>query len=113
MAPKMTLEPAPRPVSIRTGDAVIGESADALVLREGEHDPVIYVPRAAVEEAFLEASETRTRCPHKGEARYFHVSTPAGLLRDAAWSYETPMAPVEALAGRLAFDPERVAVETL
>lgn len=113
MAPKMTIEPATRPVAVRAGDAVIGESAAALVLNETGHDPVLYLPREAVDAAFLERSEKRTTCPHKGEASYYHISTPSGLMRDAAWSYEDPKPEVEAIRGRLAFDVSRVAVEAL
>ncbi|MEM7668831.1 MAG: DUF427 domain-containing protein, partial [Pseudomonadota bacterium] len=50
---------------------------------------------------------------HKGDASYFHVSTKSGLIRDAAWSYETPIAGMEQIAGLIAFGHDKVAVEVL
>ena len=66
---------------VRAGGAVIGESRAALVLEEPGHDPVVYFPRADIGMAFLDPSETRTRCPHKGEARYFHIAAKSGRSR--------------------------------
>ena len=37
--------------------------------------------------------------------------TGAGVIEDAAWSYETPRAGAERIAGLIAFDSRRVAVE--
>jgi Xaa-Pro aminopeptidase len=113
MADAFTVTPAGGVHVIRTGDAVIAETKAALVLDEPGHDPVIYFPREDVAMEFLDRSETRTHCPHKGDATYFHIAAQAGRVEDAAWSYESPVAGAEAIAGYLAFDPEKVAVERL
>lgn len=98
---------------VRAGGAVIAESRTALQLDEAGHDPVIYFPRGDVAMAFLETSATRTRCPHKGAARYFNITSPGTTLRDAAWSYEEPVDGADRIAGHLAFDTEKVTVERL
>jgi uncharacterized protein (DUF427 family) len=54
----------------------------------------------------LERSDTTTRCPFKGQASYFTMRE--GHVKDAAWSYEHPYEEHGELAGRIAFDPERV-----
>ncbi len=98
---------------VRAEGAVIAESRAALELAEGTLPPVIYFPRGDVAMAFLEPSDRVTHCPHKGETVYFHIAGPAGQVSNAAWSYETPLPGVAAIAGHLAFDPELVAVERL
>ncbi|MEM9046003.1 MAG: DUF427 domain-containing protein [Pseudomonadota bacterium] len=109
---EITIEPAESMVVVRAGGAVIVESVDALILRETGYDPVFYFPR---EDAltFLEASTTRTTCPHKGEASYFNIVTKSGPIQDAAWSYETPVDGMDVIKELIAFGHERVAVEQL
>ncbi|WP_099826735.1 DUF427 domain-containing protein [Oceaniglobus indicus] len=88
---------------VRAGGAVIGESKRALELTEGDRAPVVYFPRADIAMAFLEPSSSSTHCPLKGDATYYSVQTKSELIRDAAWSYETPKPEAEAIAGHLAF----------
>lgn len=88
---------------VRADGAVIAESANALELLEDGHLPVIYFPPSDVATAFLDATETRTTCPRKGEASYFAVTTMSKTLEDAAWSYETPKEDAARIAGYIAF----------
>lgn len=111
MTDHITIAPAGGTWVVRAGGAVIGESADALELREGGHEPVIYFPRGDVAMAFLDPSEKGTHCPHKGDARYFSIATRSTTLPDAVWSYEDPKDGVAEIAGHLAFAHEDVAVE--
>ncbi|MFN3824124.1 MAG: DUF427 domain-containing protein [Pseudorhodobacter sp.] len=98
---------------LRAGDAVLGESRAAVELSEGSRAPVIYFPRADTAMVFLDPSPRRSTCPHKGEAVYFSIVTPAGRIEDAAWSHESPPESLARIAGHLAFDAERVTVEQL
>jgi uncharacterized protein (DUF427 family) len=98
---------------VRAEGAVIAESRTALELTEGGRAPVIYFPRADIAMAVLEPAERVTRCPHKGSTVYFHITGPAGRIGDAAWSYETPLPGVAAIAGHLAFDPGLVTIERI
>lgn len=97
----------------RAEGAVIAESRAAFELAEGSYAPVIYFPRADVAMPFLEHSARQTSCPHKGETVYFHIAGPGGRIADAAWSYETPLPGVAAIAGAIAFDANLVTVERL
>ena len=99
----ITITPAEGTWVVRAGGAVLGESTEALELREGSYPPVIYFPRSDIAMAFLEPSEKSTTCPHKGEASYFSIVTPATTLDDAVWTYETPIDDVADIAGHLAF----------
>lgn len=98
---------------VRAGGAVLGESANAVELTEGDYPPVIYFPREDLAMAFFEASDTRSHCPHKGDASYYTIHAKSGPITDAAWSYETPKDGLEDIAGHLAFHTDRVAVEQL
>jgi uncharacterized protein (DUF427 family) len=96
---------------VRAGGAVLAETRNALELHEGTAAPVIYFPRADVAMAFLDRSTTRSRCPFKGEATHFDIVTKSTTIKDAAWSYDTPGDGLTAIAGHLAFHPDRVTVE--
>ena len=98
---------------VRAGGAVIGESKRALELREGDYPPVIYFPKEDLGMAFLEASETVSHCPYKGDASYFSIQTKSTLIKDSGWSYETPKPGVEAIKGHIAFYPQKATVEKL
>lgn len=91
--------------TVRAGGAVLGESANALELIEDGYDPVIYFPRDDIAMAFLDASDTRTTCPKKGEASYFSIEAKNRTLTDAVWSYENPKEDVTRIKGYLAFKP--------
>lgn len=111
MADHIKIRPAGGTWVVRAGGAVLGESTNALELVEGDYPPVIYFPREDIAMAFLDPTETRSICPYKGEASYFSIIAKSGAIRDAAWSYEAPIAGMDEIAGHLAFFPEKVAVE--
>ena len=69
----------------------IAESDRPKMVFETGLPPRPYLLRSDVLPGVLEHSETKTWCPYKGEATYWHVRTPDGLAEDAAWSYETPL----------------------
>ncbi|MEJ6395309.1 DUF427 domain-containing protein [Gymnodinialimonas sp. 2305UL16-5] len=99
--------------TVRAGGAVLAESTKALEVNEGSYGPVIYFPRDDIGMAFLEKTDSTTRCPHKGTASYYTVSGPDGDVVDAAWSYEDPINGMEQIKDHVAFYTDRVAVEKL
>ena len=113
MADAITIRPAQGTWVVRAGGAVLGETSRAVELLEDGHGPVIYIPREDIGMAFLDPSATRTTCPRKGEASYFDIVTKSGTIRDAAWSYETPIAGAEGIAGYLAFYPDKATIERI
>lgn len=98
---------------VRADGAVIGESRAAQELTEGRSNPVIYFPRADLAMELMDRTTTQSTCPYKGVASYFSITTESGTIRNAAWSYETPKLGVEAIAGHLAFYPDKVTIENL
>jgi uncharacterized protein (DUF427 family) len=97
-------------VRVRARGELLADTAHALLLEEGSLPPVFYIPRGDVHMDRLAPSATASRCPFKGDASYF--SAAAGPA-DVAWSYETPLPEVAAIAGHLAFHPDKVEIETV
>lgn len=113
MSEKFTIAPAAGVHVVRAGGAIIGETSRALILHENGYDPVVYFPREDAGMEFLDPSDTRTTCPHKGEATHYHIAAKSGPIKDAAWSYETPMDGAGAIAGYVAFYSDKATVEAL
>ena len=101
------VEPTPRRVRVLIGGQLVADSRRSLRVLETSHPPTYYVPREDVRSDLLRASSHRTVCEYKGVASYWSVVVPDGLVQDAAWSYETPAAGYEQIAGHLAFYPAR------
>lgn len=100
----ITIGPAEGTWVVRAGGAVIAESANALKLSEGDRPVVIYFPRSDVAMAFLDSSEHRTSCPHKGDATYFDIVSKSKTYSNAVWSYESPKDDMARIKDHLAFD---------
>lgn len=111
MAAHIKITPAKGIWVIRAGGAVLGESTAALELTEGDYPAIIYFPRDDIAMALTEKSDTTSHCPHKGDASYYSIQTKSTLIKDAAWSYETPLADMEQIKDHLAFYPGKVTIE--
>jgi len=83
--------------------AIIGESSNALELREGGLAPVIYFPRADITMSFFDPVAHSADCPAKGTASYYSVITKSRTIENAAWSYEDPSVEASQIKGHLAF----------
>lgn len=104
----IAITPNPHRIRVVLGGFIVAETTRSLTLREAQFPPVHYIPREDVQMDLLDRTDHRTRCPYKGDASYFTV-TAGGLERsNGAWSYETPHEAVKAIAGHLAFYPERM-----
>ena len=89
---------------------VLADTRHSLRVLETSHPPVYYIPAADVRTDRLRESARRsTWCEFKGAARYYD----AGNHVAVAWSYPSPSAGYEAIAGHLAFYPGRVDVATV
>ena len=96
--------------SASIGDRVIVESDAVLELHEGGYPRVLYFPLRAVMPGMLAVSDHTTHCPHKGDANYFHVPGPGGVIENAAWIYPTPISDVSAIKDHVAFCVDKVDV---
>lgn len=104
----ITITAIAEPVTVSVGGVTLGESHNALELREGSYPPVTYVPREDIDMSRLVRTEKATTCPWKGQASYYSIRTDGGLLDNAVWTYEDPIPDVAPIAGHLAFYSDRV-----
>jgi uncharacterized protein (DUF427 family) len=88
---------------------VIADTRGAVRVLETSQPPGFYLPPDDVRMDLLVPSPTRTVCEWKGPATYWHLDLgDHGRVEDVAWSYPEPWPGFEAVAGHLAFYPQRV-----
>src|SRR4030095_10750025 len=104
----ITIAANPNRVEVRVDGLVIADSTRAMVLRAPGTPDVQYVPRDDVDMTRLIRSERSTHCPYKGDASYWSIRTGRRVVGDAVWSYEVPYPDMAAIAGPLAFYPDRL-----
>jgi uncharacterized protein (DUF427 family) len=94
-------------VQVTHEGVLLAETTAALVVDEQDHGLVVYVPRADVRAEHLAPSERTSRCPFKGQAKYWR-------LRDGedpiAWEYPEPYTEVAILRDHIAFYQDVAAV---
>ncbi len=80
-------------------DGVVIAESEKTVVVEGNH----YFPPDSVAWYLLEASDSRSTCPWKGQAHYWSVGGAGRRGRDVAWSYPDPSVAARRIAGHVAF----------
>lgn len=87
---------------------VIADTRRAIRILETSQPPGYYIPSDDVALDRLRPSTTRTFCEWKGVAVYWSLEVDEVVVNDAAWSYPSPNPRYAAIAGHLAFYPQRV-----
>ena len=100
----ITITPTAGRVVVKAGGKVIADSRRALTLLEGSYPPVQYIPREDAQMGALVRSAQQTQCPYKGDASSYGIGHDGNVV----WSYEQPFPAVAAIAGHLAFYPNKV-----
>ncbi|MDV3131549.1 DUF427 domain-containing protein [Mycobacterium sp. 29Ha] len=107
----ITVEPTGKHVTVRINGEVVADTDNALTLQESTYPAVQYIPKVDVVQSALRDSDTETYCPFKGVASYHHVVTGSGdTVEDAIWTYLEPYPAVGAIAGHVAFYPDKAVV---
>jgi uncharacterized protein (DUF427 family) len=104
----ITIERNPARIVVTLGGKVVADTTAALTLREAAYPAVQYIPRADVDMSLLERTDHATYCPYKGDASYYSIPLGGTRSANAVWSYEAPYDAVTAIAGHVAFYPDRV-----
>ncbi len=79
-------------------DTLIAESDNTKVV-ENNH----YFPMEDIKQEYFKKSDSRTRCPWKGEASYMHVEVDGELNEDAAWYYPRTSHAAKPIENHVAF----------
>ena len=107
----ITVERTGKHVTVRINGEVVADTDNALTLQESTYPAVQYIPKVDVVQSALRDSDTETYCPFKGVASYHHVVTGSGdTVEDAIWTYVEPYPAVGAIAGHVAFYPDKAVV---
>src|SRR6516162_1946844 len=110
----ITIEPTKGRVQVRVNGELVADTTAALVLQEATLPAVQYIPLADVAQDRLTRTDTGTYCPFKGDASYYSVTTSAGeTVEDAIWFYEEPYPAVAAIAGHVAFYPNKAEISVI
>jgi uncharacterized protein (DUF427 family) len=104
----ITVAPNRNRVRVRFAGRVVADTTRALRLSEASYPPVQYIPRQDVDMALLARTDHTTHCPYKGDAAYYSIAIDGRTAQNAAWTYEHPYPALAAIAGHLAFYPNRV-----
>jgi uncharacterized protein (DUF427 family) len=103
------LEPVIQRITVELNGATVADTTAAFRVLETSHPPVYYLPPTDVDESHLtRTSDNGSFCEWKGTATYWTVAVGNRVERDAAWSYERPSPPFEAITGYLAFYCQRM-----
>ena len=97
-----------RHVRVVIAGEVVAETKEPALLFEPGHPVRYYLPKTDVRMSLLNPSGKITRCPYKGEARYYSVAVGEQVVSDIAWSYTYPTKECVNIAGLLCFFNERV-----
>ncbi|WP_261567910.1 DUF427 domain-containing protein [Frankia gtarii] len=102
--------PSSRHVRVEIDGVLVADSHRPVILFETGLVPRYYLPLVDVRQDLLRPSDTRTRCPYKGNAEYFSVEVDGTRHDDVVWTYRTPLPESARIAGLVCFYDERVAV---
>ena len=99
------VEPSTELVEIELGGVVVASTTGSWRVLETSHPPTYYLPRDAFVAGVLREAGGSTWCEWKGQASYFDLVSGDVVATRAAWTYATPTAGFEAIAGAIAVMP--------
>jgi uncharacterized protein (DUF427 family) len=102
---RVQILPSSRHVIVAVDGQVLADSQRPTFLYETGLPRRTYFSKLDVRMDLLEPTESSSRCPYTGTARYWSIR---GGAADIAWSYATPLPESTRIAGLVAFYDERV-----
>jgi uncharacterized protein (DUF427 family) len=97
--------PSSRHVEVIANGVVVADTRRPRLLFETGIRTRYYIPREDVRLDLLVPTDTVSRCPYKGQARYWRL---VNGNQDIAWCYEDPLEECPKIKGLIAFWDERV-----
>lgn len=97
-----------RHVRVVVEGQVIAETDRPRLLFETGLPTRYYIPKLDVRMDLLEATDSVTACPYKGQACYWSVRASDQVVKDLVWSYPTTIAECPKIEGLLSFYNEKV-----
>lgn len=97
-----------RHVQVAVDGVTVADSHRPRLLFETSLPVRYYLPKLDVRQELLIPTDTRTRCPYKGEAVYWSVRAGDRVAEDIAWGYPAPIPEAPKLENLVAFFNEKV-----
>ena len=97
-----------RHVRVDLDGTTVAESPRPTLLFETGLPVRFYLPKTDVRMDLLTPTSTISHCPYKGQAEYWSLRIGDALYPDLAWSYRTPIAESQKIAGLISFYNEKV-----
>jgi uncharacterized protein (DUF427 family) len=97
-----------RQVQVVVEGVKIADSSRPTILFETGLPPRYYLPLSDIRMDLLQPSETHTYCPYKGEASYWSLALDGSTRQDFVWTYRSPLAESQKVAGLACFYNEKV-----
>ncbi len=97
-----------RTVRVEIHGTTVAETDQPRILFETGLPPRYYLPLTSVRMDLLRPSKLQTQCPYKGTASYWSVNVDDVLVEDVVWTYPSPLAESQKIAGLVAFYNDRV-----
>lgn len=104
----ITVSPFGKRLRVTFRGTQIADTSRALLLKEAAYPPCFYVPRADCRMEYFVETAHQTKCPYKGIARYWTLSTKDGTSENAVWGYDGPFDEVAVIDSHVAFYPDKV-----
>lgn len=104
----ITITPTDVHVEVRVDGEKVAETDHPLVLEETGLPARYYLPREDVRMDLFRPTTFSTHCPFKGDASYWTLELDGAVHDGIVWSYESPIAGAEEIAGLLCFYNDRV-----
>jgi uncharacterized protein (DUF427 family) len=96
------------------GDVIVHTMTSVFVFETGKPTRYYFSAPSVLDSVTLLPSDTKTICPYKGEASWYHVRVSEGrVIEDGAWCYPYPTAEAAQIKGLICFDTNKVEVELI
>lgn len=97
-----------RHVRIVVDGTTIAETNRPVLLFETGLPTRYYIPKLDVRMGLLEASDTVTHCPYKGDANYWNLRLGDKTYKDFVWVYQRPIPEIPKIENLLCFYNEKI-----
>ena len=97
-----------RTIRVEVAGTTVAETSQPRILFETGLPARYYMPKTDVAFEHLTPSDTVTKCPYKGEARYWSITVDGETFEDLVWGYDTPLPESRDVAGYVSFYNEKL-----
>jgi uncharacterized protein (DUF427 family) len=102
--------PSSRRVRVEIDGVTVADTTHASFLFETGLPTRYYLPKTDVRMDLLTPTDTITKCPYKGDARYWSVTVDGQTHENVVWGYDAPLPESQKIVGLVSFYNEKVDV---